>query len=168
MLGASDVDEKYVIHLNELIDVIKNEKIYFGGDPNGLMGHFGRTLINLNADLTGITTEIIKKKKGFFEGLPNEIETSSFDERKEELLRDKDFIICFPGGSGTYEEMFQAISWRQVGLINAKTIFYNVDGFYNHIKAHYQHLHQEGFIREFINEIYFIDTPEELKKFIKG
>lgn len=164
ILSASEVDDKWKRHLDDLIDVIKNDKVMFGGDPNGLMGYFGKRCINKNIDVIGVTTDIIIERKGHFEGLSTEIRTASFDERKSIMIKSVDAIICYPGGSGSYEEMFQAISWRQTGQTNAKTIFYNIDGFYNLIKSHYEFMLKEGFIGEdYFKQIYFVNSPQELK-----
>lgn len=164
ILSASEVDDKWKNHLDDLIEVIKNETVVFGGDPNGLMGYFGKQCISKNVDLVGVTTDIIIKRKGHFEGLPTEIRTNSFDERKSVMIKSSDIIICYPGGSGSYEEMFQAISWRQTGQTNAKTIFYNIDGFYDLIKAHYEFMLKEGFVGEdYFRQVHFVNSPEELK-----
>lgn len=167
VLSASDVFDRsrWERHLDDLIDVIKDETVLFGGDPNGLMGYFGKKCIAEGVDLVGVTTDIIIEKKGHFEGLPNEVRTSSFDERKSIMIKESDAIICFAGGTGSYEEIFQAISWRQTGQTCAKTIFYNIDGFYDLIKKHYEFMLCEGFIgQDYFDAIIFVNSPSELRE----
>ena len=57
-----------------------------------------------------------------------------------------DYIVCFPGGSGTFEEIFQAISWGQCGLHDSPYMFLNINGYYDLIEAHYDLQHAEGVI----------------------
>jgi uncharacterized protein (TIGR00730 family) len=68
-------------------------------------------------------------------------------ERKAMMSDLAEGYIAMPGGMGTLEELFEMVTWSQLG-IHAKPIgLYNVDGFWNGLVAFVGHLQQEGFVR---------------------
>ena len=73
-------------------------------------------------------------------------------DRKAKMIELGDAFIAFPGGSGTLEEVSEVMSMLSLSHLNAPCIIYNLDGYYNHLKAQINLMIEKGF-----------STPERLK-----
>ena len=75
-----------------------------------------------------------------------------------------DVFIAFPGGTGTLEEVSEIISKISLNQISAPCIFYNVNGYYNHLKAFLQHMIDCGLsTKEKQENIYFVENINQIK-----
>ncbi len=167
-ISASNMKKVYTDAVVEFANKTTDYEIVFGGDPNGLMGTLGHAVVNANGNLTGVTTQVIIDSEGIFPGLHKEIRTETFDERKRTMIELSDYIVCFPGGSGTFEEIFQAISWGQCGFHESPYMFLNINGFYDLIEAHYALQLEEGVIGEdYLSRIAFPKSVDELLLLLK-
>ncbi len=83
-------------------------------------------------------------------------------ERKAKMMDLGDGFIALPGGCGTMEEIFEVITWSQIGIHTKPFVFLNLDNFYDGIKHYMDHAHSIGFISdEDYEHIHFANTPEE-------
>ncbi|KAA8499582.1 putative cytokinin riboside 5'-monophosphate phosphoribohydrolase LOGL2 [Porphyridium purpureum] len=95
--------------------------------------------------------------------------TEDMRDRKQGLLDRCEAIICLPGGLGTLEEAFEALSWRQLGLHNKPLVFLNVAGFYSGLETFLRSTQEAGFISERMKDAYmFCESPAEAIDFIEN
>ena len=77
-------------------------------------------------------------------------------ERKLKMHELSDGIIAMPGGWGTMEELFEMLTWGQLGLHNKPVGLLNVNGYYDALKALCDNMVQEGFLNEYVNAMLLI------------
>ena len=93
-----------------------NLKLVYGGGNIGLMGVLAESCRKNNGRILGVMPHILTKKEQGKENISNYIITEDMHERKKVMYMNSDMIIALPGGIGTLEELFEMITWKQLGL----------------------------------------------------
>ena len=97
------------------------------------------------------------------DGLTELIVTEDMTDRKTKMIELGDAFIAFPGGTGTLEEIAEVMSKLALNQLDAPCIFYNLNGYYDHMKALLDHMiEMELSTKERQKKIYFADTLEEV------
>ena len=77
--------------------------------------------------------------------------------------------IALPGGPGTLEEIAEVVSWVRVGQTNGICIFYNIEGYYDHLEVFFNQMVMTNLlIKEDRDQIYFVKSLEEIEKLIEN
>ena len=85
-------------------------------------------------------------------------------ERKNEMINLGDAFIAFPGGTGTLEEITEVMSKVSLKHLNAPCILYNLDGYYNDLKALLKHMIEKGLSSDERQKgIYFAENLDDIK-----
>lgn len=136
--------------------------LVYGGSKLGLMGRVA------NAVLSGGGSAIGVMPTGLFRGeivhteLTELYEVTSMHERKAKMNDLADGFIALPGGYGTFEEIFEVVSWGQIG-IHAKPIgLLNVEGYYNPVMEMVQHATEAGFIPKTATPLLLCERDPEI------
>ncbi|CAI0418421.1 unnamed protein product [Linum tenue] len=85
-------------------------------------------------------------------------------QRKTKMMRESDCFIALPGGYGTLEELFEVISWAQLGVHVKPVGLLNVNGYYNHLLSMIDKAVQDEFIKPFDRNI--LVTASTVKELI--
>lgn len=97
------------------------------------------------------------------DGLDEQIVVENMDERKKLLIGKADVLVTLPGGPGTLEELAEAVSAKKLGTFKGDVLIYNPEGFYDSLRAQYQHMEEEGFLPgNHLEMIQYCDSLEEL------
>ncbi len=120
--------------------------LIYGGGGIGIMGAVARRLIEHNGTVVGIIPEFLNSTEVALPWCTELIEVHSMHERKMKMLERCHAILALPGGFGTMDELFEAITWRQLGLHNKPIGLLNVDGFYDHLAKQIDVMHHEDLI----------------------
>ena len=92
--------------------------------------------------------------------------TETMHERKKVMFMNADAVVVLPGGAGSMDEFFEALTWRQLRLHAKPIILFNVDGFWDPLLVLMQHIVDSGFagndILDFVQVAEDIDHLEEL------
>jgi len=96
--------------------------------------------------VVGVIPHFLNKKEIAHTGITELITVETMHERKLLLHTMADAFIILPGGYGTLEEMFEAITWSQLGLHNKKIGILNLNGFYDQLILQIEKMITEGFI----------------------
>ena len=143
------VSPDYAVAARELARVLVSENIalVYGGGKVGLMGVIADEVLRLGGEVTGvIPTQLVEREVGHT-GLTRQFIVKDMHERKAMMASLSDAFIAMPGGYGTLEELFEMLTWAQLGL-HAKPIgLLNVDRFYDGLIAFVENGQQQGFIR---------------------
>ena len=90
-------------------------------------------------------------------------------ERKQLLEERSDATIVAPGGIGTYEEFFEILTLKSLGRIDRPIVLFNINGYYDGMKALLEHTAAEKFMdREILDLCGFMENPEEILDYIEG
>lgn len=146
-----------------------NYTLVYGGGGLGLMGLIANTVLLEEGNVVGIIPDFLKEREEMHTKLSEKIVVKSMPERKKQMLERADVCIALPGGAGTLEEITEVYSWARIGQNPRPCIFYNVDGFYNHIEAMYDKMVVDGFLsQQDRNHLYFAHNIAEIESFIKN
>ena len=136
--------------------------IVFGAGSSGLMGACAKGALQNGGHVIGIAPSLFNEPGFLLHECSEIILTSSLAERKEEMMKCSDGIIALPGGIGTMDEFFEAITLKQLGLISSPLVILNTDHFYNPLYDYLCKMADLGFMSEnCLRLIRVCDTPEE-------
>lgn len=124
-----------------------NIALVYGGGKVGLMGVIADEVLRLGGEATGVIPRALMEREVGHAGLTRLFVVKDMHERKAMMSDLSEGFIAMPGGMGTLEELFEMVTWSQLG-IHAKPIgLLNVNGFYDGLRAFVRHQVQEGFVR---------------------
>lgn len=129
-----------------LLLVENKQTLVYGAAKIGVMGTIAQTALDNKGEVIGIIPEFLKKKEVVHLGLTQLITTQSMHERKLKMQEISDGFIALPGGFGTLEELFEIITWLQLGLHHKPIGLLNVNGFYNPLLSLLETMVKRGFV----------------------
>lgn len=145
--GDDPVFEKVAFNLGKTLGKARIGLIY-GGAKVGLMGSVANGALTEHGEVIGIIPTFLKTKEVAHNGLSQLLEVDSMHERKTRMYDLADGIIALPGGFGTLEELFEMITWAQLGLHQKPIGILNIDGFYDALIQQLNKMYQHKFIKE--------------------
>ena len=150
--------------------VEENIALVYGGGNVGLMGVIADEVLRLGGEVTGvIPTALVEREVGHL-GLTRQFIVKDMHERKAMMAELSDGFIAMPGGMGTLEELFEMLTWSQLG-IHAKPVgVFNVDGYFDHLIGFLRHAQAQGFIRPAHGALMMVEqeTGELLQRLKRG
>ena len=122
------------------------------------MGAAARGFKKGNAKITGIIPEFFKEAdiEAIYEECDELIYTESMRERKAKMEEMADAFIIVPGGIGTFEELFEVLTLKQLGRHKKAIVIYNVDGYYDSMESMLDHSIEEHFVKENCKMLYSV------------
>ena len=127
--------------------VAHNIGLVYGGGKVGLMGVIADEVLRLGGEATGVIPRALVEREVGHDGLTRQFVVRDMHERKAMMAELAEGFIAMPGGLGTLEELFEMLTWAQLG-IHAKPVgLFNVHGFYDGLMAFVAHQQREGFVR---------------------
>ncbi len=122
-------------------------RIVYGGGNVGLMGVFAEAALAAGAEVTGIIPHALHEREVGHRGLADLRVVNSMHERKALMAELADAFIALPGGLGTFEEVFEMLTWVQLGIHRKPCGILNVAGFYDSMIAFLDHAVAAGFLK---------------------
>ncbi|MBN1997214.1 TIGR00730 family Rossman fold protein [candidate division KSB1 bacterium] len=145
------------------IFVENNIEVVFGGGAVGLMGKLADTVLKNSGKIKGIMPKFMDEAEWSHKGVTDFDFTETMHERKAKLLEDVDGLVALPGGSGTLEELFEAISLKRLGLFTKPIIILNTNNYYAPLKTMLKKCIIEHFmIEKHLKMWSFVNEPEEV------
>ena len=120
--------------------------LVYGGSSIGLMGVVADTVMANGGEAIGVIPRGLFKREVAHRGLTRLHEVSSMHERKALMADLADGFIALPGGLGTFDELFEIISWAQLGLHSKPIGLLDETGYFTPLLALIRHATEEGFI----------------------
>jgi uncharacterized protein (TIGR00730 family) len=124
-----------------------NISLVYGGGRVGLMGAIADEVLRLGGEATGVIPRALLEREVGHTGLTRMFVVKDMHERKAMMSDLADGFIAMPGGMGTLEELFEMVTWSQLGIHKKPIGLYNVDRFYDGLVNFVGHLQEEGFVR---------------------
>ena len=110
-------------------------ELVYGAAKIGVMGELAKIVLDNGGKVIGVIPEFLKRKEVVHLGLTQLITTENMHQRKLEMSELSDGFIALPGGFGTLEELFEIITWAQLGLHQKPVGLLNINGFYDPLLA---------------------------------
>jgi uncharacterized protein (TIGR00730 family) len=126
----------------------KNIGLVYGGAHVGIMGEIANTVLKGGGEVIGIMPQSLVDREVSHPGLTELIIVDSMHERKAMMADLSDGFIALPGGLGTVEELFEVLTWAQLGFHNKPCGLLNASGYYDHLSAFLDHTVAEGFVKD--------------------
>lgn len=120
--------------------------VYGGGDV-GLMGEVADAVLAGGGEVVGVLPGLLWDKEVGHQGLTELLIVDTMHERKMAMADRADAFIALPGGVGTFEELFEAITWTQLGIHQKPVGFLDVSGFYRPLLAFLDGTVEAGFLK---------------------
>ena len=135
--------------------------VVYGGGRLGLMGAVADAALEAGGEVIGIIPEALVGAEVAHEGCTEVRVVSCMHERKARFTDLSDGFITIPGGVGTMDELWEAISWSQLGYHQKPVGVLNAAGFYDQLIGFNQHMIDVGFIRPQHAGIMLVDDTLE-------
>jgi uncharacterized protein (TIGR00730 family) len=121
-------------------------RLIYGGGSVGLMGVVADATLAAGGEVLGIITDKLMGMEVGHGGITEMVITSSMAERKAQLIAKSDVFVILPGGLGTYDELFEVLTLRQLGYHQKMTYVVNTAGYFDPLFQMAKHAAQEGFM----------------------
>jgi uncharacterized protein (TIGR00730 family) len=156
--SSSQVGETYLAAASELGQILakNNISVVYGGGSIGLMGALADAVVAEKGTLIGVIPEFMMKLEWGNPHVSQMIITENLAERKAILMKDADAIIVLPGGTGTLEELSEALSFKKLGQLDCPIIMLNTIGFFDPLIAFFDRMVHDRFIRPEHQKLYSV------------
>ena len=121
-------------------------QLVYGGGRAGLMGVVADAALAAGAAVVGVIPQSLIERELGHRKLTELHVVNTMHERKRMMAERSDAFVALPGGIGTFEELFEVWTWRQLGYHDKPLGLLNVDGYYDGLLAFMQHAVQSGFV----------------------
>jgi uncharacterized protein (TIGR00730 family) len=137
--------------------------LVYGGGNVGLMGVIANAVLEAGGKVIGVIPHALAAREIEHRDLTELHVVDSMHTRKAMMADLADAFIAMPGGFGTFEEFFEAVTWTQLGLHRKPCGLLNVAGFYTPLAAFIDQAVSEGFIKPVHRAAIVVDdNPERL------
>jgi uncharacterized protein (TIGR00730 family) len=137
--------------------------LVYGGGHVGLMGVIADTVLAAGGEAIGVIPHGLAVREVAHKSLTTLHVVGSMHERKAMMANLSDAFVAMPGGFGTYEEFFEAVTWTQLGVHSKPCGLLNVEGFYDPIVSFIDRAVTEQFVKPEYRAAILVDSdPERL------
>lgn len=143
-----------------------NHTLIYGGASIGIMGTLANSVLEHGKKVIGVIPRALFQKEVAHQGITELITVDDMHQRKSTMAEFADAFVAFPGGFGTMEELFEIITWNQLGIFKKPVTIMNLDGFYDPLIEMIDKAVDSGFIKPKNREIVQVaETLEECLEF---
>jgi len=166
--GAKPV---YVERATELGRRIAAEglRLVYGGGRTGLMGAVADGVLAAGGEVTGVIPQHLVDLEVAHKGVTTLEIVGSMHERKSRMFDLSDAFVALPGGFGTAEEIFEMLTWRQLGIGKKPCAFLDIDGFYAQLIGMIDHMVAERFLHpEQRDDLWHGEDPTRMLEWMRA
>ena len=166
--GASPIFDEAARAMGRAL-VAQNINLVYGGGNVGLMGVIADEVLRLGGEVSGVIPRQLVDRELAHAGLTRLFVVKDMHERKAMMAELSDGFIALPGGMGTLEELFEMLTWSQLGIHSKPIGALNVDGFYDPLVTFIAHQRDHGFVRPHHASLLLVDhQPDALIARLRG
>jgi uncharacterized protein (TIGR00730 family) len=147
--GSSDrVNDAYLEAAQSMGAAIANRglSLVFGGGGTGMMGAVADAAMECGAEVIGVIPQRFNTEELVHAGLTELRVVDTMHVRKAMMAEMADAFVALPGGYGTFEELFEMLTWAQIGLHRKPVGILNIQGYFDPLLSLIEHAQQQGFI----------------------
>jgi len=135
----------------------------YGGGKIGMMGAIANVMVKNNGVVIGVIPELLEHEEVMHDGVEEMIVSKSMSDRKVIISKLVDGYIAMPGGFGTMDELYEALTLNQLGIEQKPVGILNTNGFFDHTLAQLDVMVAEGFLKAANKNMLIVsDTVEDL------
>ena len=147
--GSSDqINDEYLQAAGdmgaELVE--RGLRLVYGGGGTGMMGALADSVLENGGEVIGIIPTMFETPELIHTGLTELIVVDDINTRKTRMAEIADAFVALPGGFGTFDELFEILTWSQIGLHRSPVGILNTLEYFTPLLAVIEHARQEGFI----------------------
>lgn len=144
--------------------LVQNEvKVVFGGGSSGLMGQLADSVLAAGGQIKGIMPQFMNEVEWGHTGVSDFVYTETMHERKAKFLEGTDALIALPGGPGTFEELFEALTLKKLAQFTKPIVILNTRGYFDAFNLLMQKAVEERFMPDELKYLFtIVDNPEEV------
>ncbi len=135
--------------------------LVYGGGTVGLMGIAADTMLARGRHVIGVIPHSLFDKEVVHRGVSELVEVDSMHERKAAMAHHADAFVALPGGLGTLEEVFEALTWTQLRIHAKPCGLLNASGYYDELLAFLCHTAREGFVNQASLDLVVVEADPE-------
>ncbi|MFT3755975.1 MAG: TIGR00730 family Rossman fold protein [Pseudoxanthomonas sp.] len=124
----------------------KKLALVYGGGNVGLMGIVAEAVLQAGGEVIGVIPEQLVNWEVAHTGVTRLEVVTNMHERKQRMFDLSDAFVALPGGFGTLDEIFEMLTWRQLGIGNKPCAFLDIDGFYTPLIAMIDRMVEQRFL----------------------
>jgi hypothetical protein len=143
--GRDPVYQRVAREMGELL-ARRGIRLIYGGGGVGLMGAIAKAAMSAGGEVVGVIPHALRAKELAYHQLTHLHVVDTMHERKQMMADLSDGFIAMPGGFGTFEEFCETLTWAQLGLHSKPCGILNVNGYYDHMLAMFDHATREQFV----------------------
>ncbi|MCB4455519.1 TIGR00730 family Rossman fold protein [Leisingera sp. McT4-56] len=135
-------------------------RLVYGAGDVGLMGEVARAAQKAGGETFGVIPSHLERREVGKSDLTTYVVTETMHERKKVMLWNADAVVVLPGGAGSLDELFEALTWRQLGLHSNPIVILNTEGYWDKLRDLLDHVVSQGFAnQETADYLIWADTP---------
>ena len=139
-------------------------QLVYGAGDVGLMGEVARAAQTAGGRTFGVIPEHLFPREVGKRDLTTFVVTETMHERKKVMFMNADAVVVLPGGAGSLDELFEVLTWRQIGLHEKPIYLLNIEGYWAPLEALIDHIIGEGFADASLRELVVtVDSVAELE-----
>ena len=146
-LGFNEIYKNDAIKLGRFF-ADNNIGLVYGGGKIGMMGVIADTIIEKKGEVIGVIPGLLRHEEVAHTNITEMIVTKTMSKRKVKISRLVDGYIALPGGFGTLDEIFEALTLSQLGIEQKPVGILNTNGFFNHLIKQLDVMVTEGYLKQ--------------------
>ena len=145
--SSNDISNAYIKAGEQLGELMaqRGHTLVFGGGANGMMGAVARGAYAFGGRIIGVAPEFFNVDGELFDGCHEMIGTATMRERKRVMEELADAFVVTPGGIGTFDEFFEILTLKNLGLHNKPVVLLNTLGYFDSMISMLENAAAEGF-----------------------
>jgi len=171
--ASDEIDKEYMKTVEHMAEQLaqSGHNLVFGAGAQGLMGAAARGFKKGGATVTGVIPTFFKEAdvEIIYNDCDELIFTETMHERKAEMENRADAFIIVPGGVGTFEELFEILTLKQLNRHKKPIVIYNINGYYSDLESMIDDAIKQGFINDNFKLLYGICSSfDEIIKYLNS
>ena len=135
--------------------------LVYGGGKIGMMGTLADTILAHNGEVIGVIPQLLEKEEVVHAGVEEMIVCKTMSERKVIMSQLVDGYITLPGGFGTLDELFEALTLGQLFIEQKPVGLLNINGFFDAVLLQLDKMIEEGFLKQTNRDMLIVGTSIE-------
>jgi len=159
-IGFNEIYKNEAIKLGNYF-IENNIGLVYGGGKIGMMGILADTIIEKKGEVIGVIPGLLRHEEVAHTNITEMIVTKTMSKRKVKISKLVDGYIALPGGFGTLDEIFEALTLGQLGIETKPVGILNTNGFFNYLFLQLDVMVTEGYLKQSNKEMLIISESVE-------